>query len=871
MGEVYRAEDTRLGRDVAIKVLPEAVAQDPERLARFGREAKVLASLNHPHIAAIYQVEEADGVHFLVMELAEGEDLKERMDRGPIPINEALPIALQITEAFEAAHERGIIHRDLKPANVKVGSDDSVKVLDFGLAKALDPSAGTETDRFDDQEGPGVLSLSPTLTAQMTQAGMLMGTAAYMSPEQARGKEADKRADIWAFGCVFYEMLSGQRGFASDTVSDTLAAILTRDLDLAQLPNTVPPGIQRLLERCLDKDSKNRLRDIGEARVAIQAALAGDDAPAPPEVASATARTNFWAMAIGLALVSAAIAGYLGWSLRPSNQVPLRKLDLQTEDLQADWTRHPLISPDGTKALFVEGRDLWIRDLETLEVSQVANAHDSDYLCWSPDSSQVAFVSAARIWRAPVQGGTATPIATLPADVGGSGALVWSESGHLLLTGGNDTGILQVSEQGGNFEEIVVTDPDNDRDFHEMVVLPEARGLAYVVHRKDPAGTSRLVDTIEVFDGNQRRVVLQLEGETIQSVAYSPSGHLLFHRVTTAPGVWAVPFALGSLEVTGEAFLVATNSWLPSASRDGSLLMVQGLVTRRSEIVEVDRQGNVLRSFGQASGESEAPDLSPDGKQLLFTDRENSNWDLWIYSIEQQSKSRFTFETTMETNGRWSPNGEEILYGVPDSDRVKIRHSDGSEEARTVGYGNSPDWLPDGSGFVFERFSSETGSWDIYLAKLDESPEVPILLTAANEGRAAVSPNGDFIAYHSDESGQQEIYIKEFPQGSGRWQISLAGGVQPVWKPDGSEIFFIQDSNMMAVEILDLKPVTLGRPQTLFPVSTSALDIGALGVSTFTLGMDGDTFILGRTLPDETPRKLVFIQNWYSEFDPASH
>ena len=896
MGEVYRAEDTKLGREVAIKVLPEAVANDPERLARFEREAKVLASLNHSSIAAIYSLEAAEwegaspsptdedrdvgaplagarSINFLVMELAEGEDLKDRMERGPLPIAEALPIALQIAEAFEAAHERGIIHRDLKPANIKVGADDKVKVLDFGLAKALDPTVSDVREPLaGSQEGaspsPTPLSMSPTLTAQMTQAGVLMGTAAYMSPEQARGKEVDKRADIWAFGCVLYEMLTGQKGFAGDTVSDTLAAVLTRDLELSQLPDTVPPGIRQTLTRCLDKDSNRRLRDIGEARIAIEASLSGEDEAASVEIAAAPPRKGLVPVLVGLSIVAAAVAAYLGWRLKPSTEVPLRKLDLQTWNLTADWLRHPLISPDGSKVLFAQEGKLWVRELDQVDAREIPDSLDPYYFCWSPDSQQIAFISGARVLKTPAAGGAPTPIASLPGDVTGSGGLAWTPEGHLMITGGVDTGILQVSEQGGEFQEIVSLDLETDRDFHEIALLPEGRGIVYIVHREDPSSKRRIVDTLEVFAHGERQIVLRLEGESIQSVAYSPSGHLLFHRSTTTPGVWALPFSLSELKAAGDPFLVAANAWLPSAATDGTLTMVQGLSMAQREVVEVDRQGEVLRSFGHVQGELEGPDLSPDGKRLLVSAVENGNWDVWIYDLDGSSKSRFTFDGTFDAWARWSPSGKEVLYVAADTQEIRLKPVDGSGEEKRLAQGTASAWIPDGSGIVFERYSRDTKSWDLFYLLLSAGEAVPFLSSPANEGAATVSPNGRFLAYVSDETGREEVYIREFPQGEGKWQVSIAGGNQPVWAPAGREIFYLQADQMMAVEILDTEPVSLGRPQSLFSLQGSSLDFGFVSVAPFEVGPNGQTFILGRAVPvPGRDRKLVVVQNWYSEFD----
>ncbi|MGB3563334.1 MAG: protein kinase, partial [Thermoanaerobaculia bacterium] len=745
MGEVYRATDTKLGREVAIKVLPETVSEDPARLARFEREAKVLAALNHPHIAGIYSLESAQmteseagrvqegaAVHFLVMELAEGEDLAHRLGRGPLALDQALPIALQIADALEAAHERGIIHRDLKPANVKVDADGNVKVLDFGLAKALDPNSSFEGEG--PETSPALPSISPTLTAQMTGAGAILGTAAYMSPEQAKGKTVDKRSDIWSFGVVLWEMLTGRKLFGDqETVSEAIAAVLTREPDLHVLPARTPLSIRYLLARCLVKEPKSRLRDIGDARLELQTAIDGTDLAIADTVQAQPRKSR----TLAALLVAAISGGVLGtafmWLLRPSPAKRVIKLEVPTENLRAERVRHPLISPDGTKVLVPDSRGLVIRSLDKMSARPISHSIGARYPCWSPDSQSVAFVVAGEIRKVSLQGGDPSPVASLPADVGGSGGMVWTPSGHFLVAGGDNSGILQVPVQGGEFREILSIDKAKDIDFHEISLLPNGRGLAFVVHRKDPNSQVRLVDTLSVFANGERKDVLRLEGESIQSVVYSPPGYLLFHRSRTTPGVWALPFSLAKLEATGEPFLVAADSWLPSASRHGTLLLVHGLGMPSNEIVQVDRQGTMLRSIGQIAGDGEAPHLSPDGRRLAVTVAEAGNWDVWIYDLERATRSRFTFESTFDVHARWSPAGDEILYAVADMRKLKIKRVDGSDEARTVGDGLAPDWIPDGSGFIFEHYSDETDSWNISYKLFDEDHVVPLLATSANE------------------------------------------------------------------------------------------------------------------------------------------
>ncbi len=871
MGEVYRAEDSKLGREVAIKVLPEAVATDPERLARFQREAQVLASLNHPNISAIYQVEQDGDTHFLVMELAEGEDLSARLERGPIPVDEALPIALRIVEALEAAHEKGVIHRDLKPANVKVTAEGAVKVLDFGLAKALAPEGHSPDGASLSDIDP---SLSPTLTAQMTGLGVILGTASYMSPEQARGNPVDKRADIWAFGCVLAEMLTGRRGFAGETVSDTLAAVLTSEIDLGELPATVPTSVRALIRRCQVKDHDNRLRDIGEARLALVAAIAdekpGEEPGDEPGFADPGGDHQRSKRSLGLLIAGAAVGLLLGavvtWLGRPSTPAKVIKLQVPTDHLRAERVRGPLISPNGKMVLIPEGGALSLRHLDKLSARRIPDSYGARFPTWSTDSQSVGFIVGSEIRKVSVQGGSPTPVARLTADVAGSGGMAWTASDHFLVAGGDKTGLLEVSAQGGELKEILALGEGQDVDFHEISLLPNGRDAVFVVHRTSSDSEVRIVDSLAVFVDGERKDVFRFEGEAIESVVYSPPGYLVFHRSSTTPGIWALPFSLSKLEATGEPFLVAAASWLPSTSADGTLLFVHGLELPHNELVQVDRQGNLIKTIDQFQGIGEAPHLSPDGTKLAIGGVEDSNFDIRIHDLERGSSSRFTFETTFENGARWSPQGDELLFASADVRQVKIKPVGSSGEARVVGEGLIPDWMPDGSGFVFMEFSDETDSWDISYKFFEADKATRFLSTEANEQGPRLSPNGKHLLYISDESESLEVFVRPFPSGEGKWQVSTAGGADPHWSRDGDEIFYLEGDDLMAVEVLDGDSFALGSPQLLM-ASTSAVSMFAAGESgTFAPGIDGQSFFLVRPVVSGSPNQLMLIQNWHAEF-----
>jgi serine/threonine protein kinase len=853
MGEVYRATDSKLGREVAIKVLPEAFTAEPERLARFEREARVLASLNHTNIAAIHEVGEEDGTHFLIMELAAGETLAERIERGPIPLDEAIRIALQIAEGLEAAHEQGIIHRDLKPANVKVTPEGRVKVLDFGLAKALGPlEAG---------DSPGAVSMSPTLTAQMAGGGALLGTAAYMSPEQARGHTVDKRADIWAFGVILYEMLSGHSGFAEDTLQDTLASVLTAEVDLGLLRRETPPAVRRLIERCLEKDPSLRLRDIGEARIRLRRPV-----EAPTEATAVAQRSAFPGRLVTVLLSIAAIvlAGFLGWTLRPDPpSASLRKLRLDVGPLDTDSPFHPKISPDGSMILYSSGNRLWIRDLTELDSREVPSSQGARYPCWSPDSRQVAFAASSRLWKVDVLGGERAPLAIFPQEVQGSGGMVWLPDGRIVLAGG-PTALEAVSDQGGSFETLLSLDPQKEADIHELGVLPEGRGILFVLHRRVPNGERRrLVDTIGVFSQDQRKDLLVLEGDALQSVAYSPTGHLLFHRGTGAPGLWAIPFDLDALEVSGEPFMVAPDSRFPSIAADGTLLMVYGVSEPPTELVRVDRRGFVEWASGHHQSDIEWPVVSPDGKKVAVMAVESNNRDVWVYDLERSTKTRLTFSTTYERPGDWSSNGSQILVEITDRGALALIAAGGGEP-ETVTDGLFPDWSADGRVLVYSRFNQEDYSYDIYRLTLDEADPEPVLSSPANELFPHLSPDGKLLAYQSDESGRFEVYASSFPEGSGRWQVSSSGGVWPQWSADGTELFFIADGRLTTVPVLGSSPLTLGSPEALF----SPQDLGVPPDALVAPSPDGRGFYLARAVDERANRSgLVLVQNWSSGFE----
>jgi serine/threonine-protein kinase len=647
MGEVYLAEDCSLKRQVAIKILPEDFSRDPERVARFGREAQLLASLNHPCIGAIYGLEEKDTTRFLVLELVEGETLREKLEKGALPVEEALDIALQVAEGLEAAHEKGIIHRDLKPANVKITPEGKVKILDFGLAKVL---------RKEIVSGDVTQSLTG-----MTEPGVILGTAAYMSPEQARGKPVDKRADIWAFGCLLFEALSGHKPFAGRNITDILAAIVHETPNWGVLPPETPSTIQTLLRRCLEKDALLRLRDIGDARIVLYETVTGTAEKAPDFQTAGpwSFRKTLLAAVGGILLIT--VASVIAWTLKPTTELPFRKFDLAVENLEPSFA----ISPDGKKIAYVAEGGLWLRELDQLEPRKLSDTQSpsalglgpnvSPALFWSPDSSWIGYVSAGKLWKAPVHGGGSTALTAGSWQVFENAS--WAPSGRIIFAASTQskTGLLEMSAQGG--EPRILLDIDRqggDLDFHDPHVLPDGRGVLFIVHRAQHGN-----DTLALHTGKERRTLLQLAGQSLGFPVYSPTGHVLYQQGIANPTIWAVPFSLSTLEVAGEPFLVAPEAARPSLSQDGILVYLHGSDMPLWQLVWVDRQGVMSRPVIEIRGGRARPQLSPDGRRVAIS-IETSNWlgDIWLLDLGREVLTRLTFDGR-SWYPRWTPDGKQ--------------------------------------------------------------------------------------------------------------------------------------------------------------------------------------------------------------------
>ncbi|UCF67740.1 MAG: serine/threonine-protein kinase [Acidobacteriota bacterium] len=858
MGVVWRAVDTTLDREVALKVLPDSLASDPERLARFDREARLLASLSHPNIAEIYGLHAAGETRFIAMELVAGEDLAQRLARGPLAQREVLEIGKQIARALEAAHEQGVIHRDLKPANIKLGADGRVKILDFGLAKAFQP---------DPASGEPDASMSPTLTSLGTRAGMILGTAAYMAPEQARGQAIDKRADIWALGCVLFEMLTGRSTFEGETISDTLAAVLKSEPDFEVLPEQTDPTLRLLIERCLEKDVRQRLRDVGEVRISIERLLSGEDsviaAAGGTFAATISAHTGeksgrgWLAVAAPLVLV-AAIAGAAGWWSRPLPAAPdtiVRRFEIGAPGLRVSFSRAPVLSSNGRRLAYVAEDRIWIRDIDQLEPRGVPASEGARNVMFSPDGKHVGWQADGKIWRAAVSGGAKTAVCDAPQ---GIVATTWGPGERIILT--PDVGPLyEVSARGGDPQALLEPLEGQDEDFHAPSFLPDGRGLIYTLHRLGQA----VPDTIEVLVDGQRKTVLQIEGHWLAPVLVSADGYMVYRREGGNDGLWAAPFSLERLELTGEPILVDPLGDFPSVSADGSMLYFSGSGLRERQLVWVDRQGRETGTIGQPHVAMAVPAVSPEGSRVAVSADSGGSRDIWVYDAVRGSRTRLTFDSESDWAPAWYPDGQRVAFTrtFGSEGRIHAVRADGSGEPIELAQGELPHVSPEGRFVVFERNFPKTDDDLFFVGVEGGSAPTLFLETPLGEEHVQVSPNGDYLAYTSNDSGHDEIYLKRFPSGEGRWQVSVDGGDWVRWNPAGGELFYLHDERLMVVDVEFDGAPRLGTPRELF-----SLQLGGLLSQIprpFDVAPDGNRFVMQRSVEDETGEpSLVFVENW---------
>ena len=853
MGQVYRATDTQLHRDVALKILPDAFAADPDRLARFQREAQVLASLNHPNIAQIHGIEEAEGTRALVLELVEGATLADRIAKGLIPLDEALPIAKQIAEALEAAHEAGVIHRDLKPANIKVREDGTVKVLDFGLAKALAMTP------------EGDPSQSPTLTAAATETGVIMGTAGYMSPEQVRGEVVDQRSDVWAYCVVLYELLTGERLFDGPTVSDTLVSVLSSEIALDRLPETTPTSVRRLIRRGLARDRRTRLRSMGDARLELDEP---EEQPPAPLGGRTAVRLDPWVGGLAAVAVIAALVFRPGPG--PAN-APVRKFELPVEGLGAGSTAFAVnlesggmavVSPDAQWIAYVARGQLWLRPVDQLEPRVFPGTEGAFAPFWSPDSLWIAFAVDRELRKVPVGGGTPVTIATMQTTMTASTGGAWDVNDRITVATGNST-LWQVSANGGEPTPLLELE-ENERDIHDASSLPDARGILFISHRNTD------FRRIDVATADGRHTIFDLGGEPLARPVYSPSGHLLYQRRSPRPGIWALPFSLSRLETTGEPFLAAPGGLDPSVSADGTLLYVRGEGLGAVQLTWMDRTGQPVGTVGDPERNLDSVSLSPDGMMVAVIVGEGQDAALWIYDVATGARRLFT-EGDVRGGPVWHPSGTMLTYDCgPDAARggICMKPADGSGDPRLIVPGGSMVSIaPDGETVVYVERAADTRT-DLWVRRWDGAGEVTVLAqTEAFEAAPAISPDGRYVAYSSTVSGDTETYVARYPTGEGRVQVSTESGGIPLWSRAGDELFYLTgDGTLMAVSFDADAPCPVGAPSVVFSAAATQTRLfEGYGVSP-----DASRILVHRNVTDrDAATNLAVVQQWATEFvDP---
>jgi Tol biopolymer transport system component len=844
MGEVYRARDTKLKREVAIKVLPAEFARDPERLARAQREGEVLASINHPHIAQIYGVEDADDAPCLVMELVDGETLAERLAHGPIPIEEALEFARQMADALEAAHQRGVVHRDLKPANVKITSSRHVKVLDFGLAKPAD-----SLERGD-------LSESPTMLPSMT-GDRILGTAAYMSPEQAKGQPADARSDIWAFGVVLFEMLSGKSPFGGDTMAEILSAVLRAEPDWSALPADTPPNVRSLLRRCLRKDRHRRLHDIADARIEIEEAV--HEPEPPPRAAAVTrGRTPLWIAAMAVAVVATAV---IVFNLRPpQTDAPEARLQIVTP--RALRPASLAISPDGRSVVFeavTGGRSqLWLRPIDAETAEPIPGTDGAVHPFWSPDSRSVAFFADQKLKRKDLAGGAAIVLSDASTETFGG---TWNEEGTILFGPANTSPLQRVSDRGGKVEDVtrIASPAQGGHRFPHF--LPDGRRFLFFA-TGTPAARGVYVGSL---DSKESRRLFDSDSAPV----FAPPDHVLFARQGT---LFAQRVDPDTLDSVGDTFLVAEGVFVAmlnniasvalSASKAGPLAYRANEAPR--QLVWLDRSGNRLGTIGAPDPalQANAIRLSPDGRWVAVARFTGGSVDLFLIDVARNGVRRFTFDDAVAEAGPvWSPDGNRVAFnsyrkGLNDLFEKPVVDS-GAEQTLLVTPENKnmSDWSPDGRFILYASQNVKTDR-DVWALPL-EGDRTPFVVANGpfEDAQARFSPDGRWVAYQSNESGRMEIYLRPFPGPGASVQVSTDGGSTPEWRGDGRELFYIGPINTLTAVPVSAagRTIATGIPSSLFPMRPGTF---------YTAARDGQRFLVNTSIDDNPTAPVTVVLNW---------
>jgi eukaryotic-like serine/threonine-protein kinase len=858
MGEVYRAKDQKLGRDVAIKVLPEEFAREADRVARFQREAKLLASLNHPNIAAIYGLEESGGTNFLVLELVEGETLAERIKAGTISVEESLKLALQIAEALEAAHEKGVIHRDLKPANIKVTPEGKVKVLDFGLAKAFAGDQQEET-----------LTHSPTLSELATQRGVILGTAAYMSPEQAKGKTVDKRADIWAFGAVLFEMLTGKQLFSGETISEILASVLKSEPEWNRLPPNLHPRLRLLLERCLEKESKNRYHDIADVRVDIQKVLADPGGVFVQPVTAVKPRRSLrlgfpWLAAA--VVLTAIIAGLATWKLKPSEPGYRIRFDYNLPESQ-QFSALPLqalaVSPDGKQFVYSTYNGLYIRPVDQLTAKLIAGTEGrTSNPFFSPDGKWIGYFSSGKLKKIAVNGGAPVELCNTPQLPGAC----WNEDDTIVFADGQSGGIMRISANGGTPESIGKLKSGN---LIHPQILPDGQWILYT---PDPKNAQPKIMAYSLKSGETRELFPGFDAH------YVSTGHIIY-RLPQNSSLYTIPFNPSSLEVKGVSVPVLESVMQYAISDSGTLVYMprtSGGAAAGRILVWVNRDGKEER-LSATPNDYLTFRISPDGKRVALTVLASPKANIWIWDVNREDLTRLTLdEGTTNTDPLWTLDGKRIVFHLQRGEDtfwgdIYWKAADGTGKAEklasTQDRGLYPwSWSKDGRNLVLVEFTGQPQQWDIGMLSMEgDHTRKPLLQERYFEKDPRISNDGRWMAYASNESGEFEVYVRPFPDvNKNKWKVSTGGGNSPLWSPDGRELFYRNGDDAMAVRVETEPAFKAGKPAVLFRGAFPRF--AGKDFTDFTwwdISPDGKRFLILRDA--EVPRKIDIVVNWLEE------